>query len=222
MKLASYLLLLTTLVTSAKASSIVLTFEGLGDEETVSNYYNGGLGGNGSGPGPNYGITFESNALAIITNQKGGSGNFAGNPSGDTIVFFLTGVGDVMNVAGGFTTGFSFYYSAINDPGTVTVYSGANATGSVLATLNLPVTASQAGNAVCSSDQFCPFVPFGVAFSGTAMSVDFSGTANQIGFDDITLGSSIPDSGNAPEPGTYALMGGGLLAAGLFRSRRRR
>jgi hypothetical protein len=200
----------------------VLTFEGLQDEETVSNYYNGGLGGNGSGPGPNYGITFESNALAIISNQNGGSGNFAGNPSGDTIVFFLSGVGDVMNVAGGFTSGFSFFYSAINDPGTVTVYSGADATGTVLATLNLPITASNAGNSVCGSDQFCPFVPFGVSFSGTAMSVDFSGTANQIGFDDITLGSSVPDSGSSPEPATYALMGGGLLAAGLFRSRRRR
>jgi hypothetical protein len=188
----------------------------------VNNYYNGGLGGSGSGPGPNYGITFESNALAIISNQHGGSGNFAGNPSGNTIVFFLTGTGDVMNVAGGFTTGFSFYYSAINDPGTVTVYSGANATGTVLATLNLPITPSQAGSATCQSDQFCPFTPFGVNFSGTAMSVDFSGTANQIGFDDITLGSSVPDSGNSPEPATYALMGGGLLAAGLFRPRRRR
>jgi hypothetical protein len=54
------------------------------------------------------------------------------------------------------------------------------------------------------------------------MSVDFSGTANQIGFDNITLGSSTPMSGNSPEPATYALMGAGLLAAGLFRPRRRR
>jgi hypothetical protein len=221
MKLASYLLLFTALVTSAKASTVVLTFEGLGDEETVNNYYNGGLGGSGSGPGPNYGITFESNALAIISNQDGGSGNFAGNPSGDTIVFFLTGTGDVMNVAGGFTTGFSFFYSAINNPGTVTVYSGLDATGTVLATLNLPTTPSNAGNAVCQSDQFCPFSPFGVTFAGTAMSVDFSGVANQIGFDNITLGSSTP-GGMSPEPATYALMGGGLVAAGLFRSRRRR
>ncbi len=221
MKLASYALLLAAFVTSANAAT-VLTFEGLANDETVNNYYNGGLGGSGSGPGPNYGITFESNALAIISNQDGGSGNFAGNPSGDTIVFFLTGSGDVMNVAAGFTTGFSFYYSAINAPGTVTVYSGADATGTVLATLSLPVTASQAGNAVCGSDQFCPFVPFGVTFSGTAMSVDFSGTANQIGFDNITLGSSTPMSGNSPEPATYALMGAGLLAAGLFRPRRRR
>ncbi len=44
----------------------------------------------------------------------------------------------VMNVASGFTTGFSFYYASAM-AGTVTVYDGLNATGNVLATI--PITA---------------------------------------------------------------------------------
>lgn len=57
-------------------ASITLTFEGLQDNEQVLNYYNGGFGGNGSGPGPNYGITFGSDSLAIISTAAGGNGNF--------------------------------------------------------------------------------------------------------------------------------------------------
>ena len=201
-------------VSSASAATIVLTFEGGGDSLPIGNFYNGGAG-------PNYGISFGSDALTIISDQHGGTGNFAGNPSGVTALFFLTGPGDVMNIAAGFTTGFSFFYSAINDPGTVTVYSGLNDTGTILATLTLPITGSQAGNALCGSDQFCPFVPFGVTFSGTAMSVDFSGTANQIAFDDVTLGSSTPGTGT-PEPATYALTGSSLLAVFAYSLRKRR
>jgi len=53
-----------------------------------------------------------------------------------------------------------------------------------------------------------------VAFSGTAMSVNFSATANHIGFDDVTLGSSTP----VPEPGTLVMFGSGALGlAGLLR-----
>lgn len=222
-KVVAFLLPLYALaVSSASANVVVLNFQGLGDQEEVLNYYNGGHGGSGSGPGPNYGITFGSDSLAIISTQAGGGGTFAGNPGGNTALFFLSGSGDVMNVAGGFTTGFSFYYSAINDPGTVKVWSGLNDTGTLLATLNLPVTASQAGSATCGGNQFCPFVAFGVTFSGTAMSVDFSGTANQIAFGDITLGDANAGGGSAPEPSTYLLLTGGLAAVLGYRFRTRR
>jgi hypothetical protein len=43
------------------------------------------------------------------------------------------------------------------------------------------------------------------------MSVDFSGTANYIAFDDITLGSSTPGS-STPEPGAFSLVGLGLAS----------
>lgn len=169
-----------------------LTFEGLQDNEPVLNYYNGGLGGNGSGPGPALGVTFSTTALAIIDADAGGSGNFGGEPSPSTILFFLTGTA-VMNVPSGFTTGFSFYYSAIRSPGSVIVYSGPNATGNVLASISLPLT--QSSGAPDPTGQFSPLVPVGVSFSGIARSVDFGGTVNQIGFDNITFGSQTPNPG---------------------------
>jgi hypothetical protein len=155
-------------VSLATAGPIVLTFEGLQDNEPVANYYNGGTGGFGSGPGPNYGITFGSDSLAIISGANGGSGNFSGSPTMPTTAYFLTGPGDIMNVPAGFITGFSFFYSAINAPGTVSVYGGLDGTGALLAALDLPVTPSDAGTLGCPYGQFCPWFPVGVSFSGTA------------------------------------------------------
>lgn len=200
-------------------ATTVLTFEGLKDNEPILNFYDGGLGGNGSGPGPNDGITFSQNSLALIKNSDGGSGNFAGEPSPDTVAYFLSGGADTLNDPAGFDTGFSFFYSAIHNPGEVKVYDGLNATGSVLADLILPVTPSN------PSGVFSPFFPIGVTFSGIAKSVDFGGTANQIAFDNITFGSSTPGTGSGPgvvpEPGSLALlMTGGLPLFGFLRRRR--
>ena len=179
--------------------SVVLDFEGLGDQEPVNEFYNGGTGGNGSGPGANLGVSFSTNSLSLIDVDAGGSGNFGGEPSPDTCLFFLTGAAATMNVAAGFTTGFSFFYSAINNPGVIRVYDGLNATGTLLATLDLPLTPNN--GAPDPNGSFSPLVPIGVTFAGTAMSVDFGGTVNQVAFDNITLGSSTPGGGGGPPPG---------------------
>ena len=96
-----------------------------------------------------------------------------------------------MNVANGFETGFSFFYSA-NIDGSVTVYDGLNGTGNVLATLLLP------RNLPCGSGDpngyYACWVPVGVGFEGIAYSANFSGAADFIAFDDITVGSIIPDN----------------------------
>jgi len=113
----------------AKADEVVLTFEGLGNQVPIGNFYNGGGGGS-------LGITFGADSLAIISRDAGGSGNFSNNPSGDTIAFFLSGPGDVMDVPAGFSTGFSFFYSS-STAGSVSVYSGLDGTGTLLETLNL-------------------------------------------------------------------------------------
>lgn len=170
----------------------VLTFEGLADQEAVNEFYNGGFGGNGSGPGPDLDISFTTNSLALIDADAGGSGNFGGEPSPDTILFFTTGTA-VMNVPNGFTTGFSFFYTAILNPGVVNVYDGPNATGNLLASIALPLTPNS--GAPDPTGTFSPLVPIGVTFVGTARSIDFGGTVNQIGFDDITVGSSTPGGG---------------------------
>jgi hypothetical protein len=200
---------------SRHSGAQTITFEGLKDEEPILNYYNGGLGGNGSGPGPNNGIVFGSDALAIIQVSAGGTGHFANNPSGDTVAFFLTGAGDVMNVPGGFGTGFSFYYSAISSPGAVYVYSGPDDTGTLLASLNLPVTPETFPVPDGGAEYFDNWGSFGVNFAGTAMSVNFTGTANEIAFDNITINSSSPA---VPEPASISLLA--LSVPMLLRRRR--
>jgi len=204
---------------SANAEVISLNFDGLnGDaQELVLEYYNGGTGSLGSGPGTNYGISFSDNAIACSV-QPGGSCNSGGLPTGGNLLFFLSGDASTMNVFDGFDTGFSFYYSAINNPAFVNVWSGLDGTGDLLATINLAVTPSDPGSPECGGGGFCPFVPIGVAFDGIAMSVDFGGSADQVAFAAITLNSDTPGP-VVPEPATWAMMiaGMGLVGASMRR-----
>jgi hypothetical protein len=198
---------------SSRAAVVTLTFEGLQDTEGVANYYNGGTGSMGSGPGPNYGVTFGSNSLALSSTNP--LANFADNPSPTNILFFLQGSGAVMNVAAGFDAGLSFYYCTPRSPGVVTIYDDVNATGHVLATLNLPVTPP-----IEPTDKlYNNWQAVGVAFVGIAKSVNFSGTVNKIGLDNITLGSDTP---MVPEPSSIVLAGLGCLGGLAYRARRRR
>jgi len=200
-------------VPHALAVPLTLTFEGVGDYAAVNEFYNGGTDSSGHG-GTNYGVSFSPTSLASIDADAGGSGNIANEPSGDTVLFFLSGAAATMNVAAGFDTGFSFYYSS-GATGFVNVYSGLDGTGDLLATIDL--VSNIAG---CSGDPhgaFCRFTAIGVTFAGIAHSVDFGGTANQIGFDNITIGSDTPTP--APEPASLALAMIGL--AGLMAARRR-
>jgi len=191
-------------IEQAKAGTVVLTFEGCGDSAQILNFYNGGTDSAGNS-GPNYGISFSSNSLCSISQLAGGSGNFQGNPSGVGTAFFLNGTADTMNVAAGFTTGFSFYYSSAQ-AGSINVWSGQNDTGTLLTTLSLGAN-NQNHCAPGSTQTFCSWDPIGVTFTGTAESVDFAGVANEVGFDNITLGASVP----APEPSTALLLSAGIV-----------
>ena len=153
----------------------VLTFEGLKDLEPVNNYYNNGLGGSGSGPGPNYGITFGQDSVAAISYTLGGHAYVSGNPSGTTVVGFVSGPGVVMNVAQGFSNGFSFYYSGFY-VGIITVYDGANATGNILKTITLPANSLNCPSTTVNGYSFliaCVWQQSNNSFAGTAKSVDF-------------------------------------------------
>jgi hypothetical protein len=196
--MAAMALLATQMVSSA--SVVTLTSEGLQDLEPILNFYDGGLGGFGTGPGPSYGIQFTSDSLAIIASDSGGTGNFTGAlaPSPHTLAFFLSGAGDTMNVAAGFTTGFSFYYTSPFNTGTVSVWDGLNGTGTLLASLTLGTTTDTSGT---TGHPYDDWHAQGVTFSGAAQSVIFSGVANYIGFDNITLGSETPLPA-VPEPST--------------------
>lgn len=211
---------LLAVASTAQAAVITLDFEGLQDLEAVEEFYNGGAGSSGS-TGSNLGASFSSNALAIIDSDAGGTGSIGGEPSPDTILFFLSGGAATLNLAAGFDTGFSFFYSAINSPGSINVYDGLNATGAILATLVLPTTASDGGD---PTGLFSPFVATGVSFLGIAKSIDFGGTANQIAFDNITFGSSTPTDPSGPStvpvPAALPLLAGALGALSFLARRR--
>lgn len=218
-KYSKYIVAASFLVfTLAASASTVLDTSALGDEVSIGNYFDGGYAGNGVGPGPSDGVVFSGNSLSIISDLNGGGGNFQDNPSGNPIAFFLSGSGDDLDIAGGVTGGFSFYYSSA-DAGDVYVYSGLDGTGTLLATI--PLTDQfDVDCAPGATTSFCNWTAVGATFSGTAESIDFNGVENEVGFDEITLGSGTPGTSPVPEPGTFVLLGSGLLAlAGAARRR---
>jgi PEP-CTERM motif len=229
--------LVAVALASTAANAQILNFEGINSTYPstnyafLQNYYNGGTSSQGTS-GTNFGIEFSSNAQAICLNtilagqlqscsntSRGGVGN-AGSQRGG--LFFLSGSATFMNRSAGFTNGFSFFYAAISSGGSFSVWSGLNGTGTLLGSLNLATTPS---NCPGFSAGFCPFVAAGLAFSGTAQSVTFAGVANQIVFDDVTFGNSVPDQppgdNVVPEPATYVMMGTGLVMLGGIARRRR-
>lgn len=187
------------------SAAVTLTFEGIPDGTPVGSFY------------PGY--VFSPATLALVDADAGGGGNFANEPSPNTIMFFLDSNEAILDVTAGFDTGFSFFYTS-STAAPVTVWSGLNgdaSDGTLLATINLG--AQFADN--CTGDPtgpFCHWDAIGVAFAGTAHSIDFGGTANQTGYDNITFGSVTP---GVPEPSTYAMLALGLAGVG-FVSRRRK
>ncbi|MBI3477729.1 MAG: Ig-like domain repeat protein [Acidobacteria bacterium] len=176
----------TPLVAQTKG---VASFDGLKNMEFVNQFYNGGEGSLGSGPPrKNLHLEFTSNAQTIVSGAKGGSGNFIGNPGGTPVMFFQTGEDVIVNSTEGVSVGLWFSYSALQ-PGTVTVYDGANGAGKVLASVTL-----SANNIGCNSYRMCVWSPVGLPLKTPAGSIRFSGVANYLAIGAIHLGVKLPTS----------------------------
>lgn len=203
----------TSFAGSATAAT-VLTFEGLQNFEQVADYYDGGLGSLGSGPGPDYGVTFDPLALAYIPGlQKGHITPFPGDPSPPTVLLLFDpsnpyGAGvptsTTMDVSPGFADQLAFYYIAIGRQATVQIFSGPDGTGTLLAQQTFPITPESFAAA-----------PSIMNFSSIAHSVVFAGGNDQLALDNILFTSVVP------EPSSWFCLAAGLAGSLLIVSRRR-
>ena len=131
--------IISTFAADATAGIITISFDGLASGESVLEYYNGGLGGNGSGPGPALGVSFSSDWIA-------GAPDVYLVPGGKSVAF--TGTATI-NFHQGWSGMTSFYYAG-NDL-TVSFYEGENGLGNLVANLG-PLGPSQ----VSCFSIFCP------------------------------------------------------------------
>lgn len=206
--------------TAGEASVIKLDFEGLGSQAQIREFYNGGTDSMGNA-GTNYGISFGSNTLSLKESDP--AANVSRSPSGETVMFFLTGTA-ILNYAPGFNDGFSFYYSTVSFAAKVQVYDGLNATGNLLGEIQL----NRLGFGPDPANPFSNWAIGSLGFEGSARSVNFGGTVNQVVYDNITFGSTNPNDASTPpndvpEPGSLALlMACGVAALAQKRSARRR
>ena len=211
--LAGSALALAVLIMSnpAAAAPIVLTFEGLADWEGVAEFYNGGTGTLGSGPGSNHGIRF-TNAIALIDSDAGGSGNFGGEPSPST-AHHVPGPTSHFGrpehrrrLRHGLLVLLHGHQQPRLDhrvgwPGRHRQHSGDSGPAA-------DAVQRRPGPVTASSVPSCPS-----AWSSTASPGRWTSRASPIrsAFDDITIGSATPGRDRAvPEPGSLLLLAAGL------------
>jgi hypothetical protein len=196
------LLGISSAVANSNPSAELLIFGGLQNMQEVGTTYSG--------------VSFSSNFLVLRAVGRNGSGAFAPDPTGTPIIFINGVTGSpatgIINVSAGFNTGIQFYFSAgFNE--TVTVWSGYNGAGTILATLAL-----SPNNLPCTGfPSYCNWTSASLGFSGTAKSVTFTGPANGLGIADITLNST---SSAIPEPSSIYLLATGLGMMSFGRIRR--
>jgi hypothetical protein len=112
-------------VVNAKADG--LSFNELQFGEDVLEYYNGGFGGAGSGPGPAFGISFTSGLIAV-------AGDVYGEPDGKAAELDAPEV--IMNVFGGFSGMVTLYVLA--GPININFYDELNGLGNLVGTISSP------------------------------------------------------------------------------------
>jgi hypothetical protein len=211
LKVAALGLLLSISSFAAVAAPIALDFEGAGNDSQILNFYNLGTDSQGNS-GSNYGVSFSQSALALIAAADGSSG-FSNVPSGSTVLYFDSS-NAWLNIAAGFSGGFSLYFSSALDA-VINLYDGENGSGQLIASLNI----NNQFDRDCAGDSlFCSWSLASVLFDGTARSIDFSTSSRWAAFDKLTLGVAAPVVDPVPSPAPAALFAALFVAWRKFRT----
>ena len=181
-------------VNSAQGAFTV-DFDAVPTNDFVNGFYNGGTSSGGAS-GPNLGVDFLAGDWFTPTGF--------GQTSQPNSAFSQSGSGSV-NVAAGFTSQFGFTYGEFS-PTTISIWSGLNGTGTLLAITPLPVNNVHA------------FDPVVITFAGTAQSVTISSGSGQFLWDDLSFG---PASATPAPPTAVAAIVALLAFVPLSRFRRR-
>ena len=134
---------------------------------------------------------------------QGDGGMLAGDPA-DLAGGGRSAGGGACEQTAGFSSGISFTYGGFSDS-TVSIFSGLNGTGTLLATGFLPANNPNA------------FSPASIGFAGTAESIVLSSGPAQFGWDDLQIGVAA-----VPEPSTLALAGCAAIGLVGYGVRRRK
>ncbi len=161
------------------SSGSLIDFVGLQQDENVLEFYNGGSGSSGSGPGADYGTSFSSDSRALYVYN----GSNEPNPG---LVATLTASNLSLNFNYAIQD-ISFVYTARVEV-QVGFYSGLNGTGNLVNSFVLtPNTNGPSGNV------YNTWSASSSSWQTDARSVVFTGTANRWGLDNISF-VACPDS----------------------------
>lgn len=207
MKLITTAALVLAATTSAWAEApITIDFEGaVGYVNPIAEFYNGGTDGAGNS-GPNLGVSFTDAAVGVSNDAY--FSYYSNAPTMGTVMtaFDTTAT---MNVAKGFSGQLTFWYaSSAATVDAVTIYSGLDGTGTLLASASLFGNASLG----CSDTPFCHFDLTSVQFDGIAKSVNFGGNAQYVAYDNIGITP-------VPEVHAYVMLAAGLLVMSFIKRR---
>jgi hypothetical protein len=193
------LALLAMAPTLACASSFVVDFEhpwNYGSD--VNGYYAGGTADDGTS-GANLGVSFVN--VSGLSNDADFT-YYAGAPSPLGTAYAHDNA--FMNVDSGVSGNLSFFYSTpVAVAGAIKAYSGLDGTGTLLGTFDLGAN---------SSESYDTWSSVTLRFDGLARSFDLTGSANVVGFDNI---SAVPEAAS-----TAMMLAGVAVLAGLARRRR--